>query len=111
MTTRDKLIFVHAMSRHTSATVRQCEALMRYAGTLWRLERDYSLASIARRERIRRKVMELCFEIECPIPASVKAARASLIPSDETDANKCVAEFSQRLTIRTPKGEGICVPA
>ena len=29
--TRDKLTFTHAMARHTSATVRQCEALMRLA--------------------------------------------------------------------------------
>ena len=38
--TKAKLEFVHAMARNTRATVRQCEALMRYAGTHRRIETE-----------------------------------------------------------------------
>lgn len=62
MTTRDKLAFVHAMARRTSATVRQCEALMRYAGTLTRLrdegwnKPDTDGTRMHKRQRIRRRI-------------------------------------------------------
>lgn len=74
-TTKAKLEFVHAMARHTRATVRQCEALMRYAASLNTLAVNecngegresgsrWGEHDIAKRERIRRKVTELCAEI------------------------------------------------
>lgn len=85
--TKAKLEFTHAMARHTRATVRQCEALMRYAGTLWRLERDHSLGSVAKRERIRRKVMDMCGEIisvtngTCCMPVFTGAVLKIRVPS------------------------------
>jgi hypothetical protein len=39
-TTKDKLEFAMLMARHTRATLRQVQALMRYAGTLQRLAED-----------------------------------------------------------------------
>lgn len=117
MTTKDKLTFVHAMARLTRATVRQCEALMRYAGTLalYHAQAESERISIeeyAKYNRIQRKVTELCGEIKCEIPVSVKATRAGLIPSEETDANHPVPLFAGPvLKIRTPGGEEIEVPS
>lgn len=71
-TTKVKLEFVHAMARNTKATVRQCETLMRFAATLQRLAEDdcnvpADDAGLARREakrnRIQRKVTELCGDL------------------------------------------------
>jgi len=131
--TRDKLTFVAAMSRATSATVRQCEALMRYGATLWLLERDHSLASIAKRERIRGKVTELCREIpttkEFQLIQTLYQALMNETPvgirSDEkrmaaqflkdapvTYVETCIPVFmGAKLTIRVPGGEAICVPS
>jgi len=97
-TTKDKLTFVAAMSRHTSATVRQCEALMRYAGTLWRLERDYSLSSVMKRDRIRERIRKVCHDI-CELNHNIPC--------------HCAPEFtSPKLVIRVrPSGEGIVVPS
>jgi hypothetical protein len=103
-TTKDKLTLAAAMSRHTSATVRQCEALMRYAGTLWRLERDHTPQSIIKRVSIRGKVTKLCREID-----TGDSWRNG--PREDWHKHECVAEFSERLVIRTPKGEGIVVPS
>lgn len=107
-TTKDKLEFVHAMARHTRATLRQCEALMRYAATLQRLAEDdcNGYARItdqeradAKQERIKVKVMEICCEADC----------AALFSSDPRGTV---------LKIRVPDGftndfggEGICVPS
>ena len=77
---------------------------MRYGSALWRLERDHSLASIAKRERIRGKVTELCREIDTGV-----GWRNG--PREDWHKYECIAEFSGRLVIRTPGGEGICVPA
>jgi hypothetical protein len=67
-TTKDKLEFTWAMARHTQATVRQCEALMRYAGTLQRLAKDqcnreWTERDQAKRDRMKAKVTELCTAI------------------------------------------------
>lgn len=64
-----KLEFAVAMARHTRATVRQIEALMRYAGTLQRIAEsecndDLSDVELAKREakkgRIQQRVREVC---------------------------------------------------
>lgn len=105
MTTHDKLEFALLMGRHTRATVRQCKALMRYAGTLWRLERDHSLGSIAKRDRIRRKVTELCGEI-----AGDPKPREDGLP--RTYPATCWPVFTGAvLKIRVPDGGEICVPS
>lgn len=58
-TTRDKLEFVH--TRATRATVRQCEALMRYAGTLRRIyESGIGFSKIA---RIQQHVQNVCCDM------------------------------------------------
>jgi hypothetical protein len=117
-TTKHKLEFAFAMARHTKATVRQCEALMRYAGTLQRLEEDYcnipmNDAEIARREakmaRIRGKVHGVCMEIAA---ADANGKFLNIAPIFSGDPRGCV------LKIRVPDGfsddfggEGICVPA
>lgn len=62
ITTKDKLSFALSLGRHTRATMRQVEMLIRYGQTLWMLERDHSLKAIAKRERIRGKVTELMHE-------------------------------------------------
>jgi hypothetical protein len=69
MTTRDKLEFVHAMARATSATVRQCEALLRYARTFkqvteWAaIEPEKGAAYDRKRLRIANKIGRVCEEI------------------------------------------------
>lgn len=116
-TTKDKLEFTHAMARHTKATVRQCEALMRYAATLQRLAEDdcnvatdgYGLARRAdKRLRIKQKVMDLCKET---IRGEGETAIAP-VPIFSSDPRGAV------LKIRVPSGwsndfgrEGIVVPA
>lgn len=115
--TKDKLAFALELGRRTRATVRQCEALLRYAGTLAAHDRKakdtgVSLPEIVKFNRIVKRVHKLCDEIECEIPASVKAARAGLIPSEETDVNRCVPVFDGPvLKIRVPDGGEIDVPA
>ena len=68
MTTRDKLEFALEMGRRTRASVRQCEALMRYAGTLAHYHSQaeserISVEEYAKYNRIRRKVRELCSDL------------------------------------------------
>lgn len=112
-TTKDKLEFTHAMARHTRATVRQCEALMRYAATLQRLAEDDCNRSAddvglarrwAKRKHIQDKVRQLCIEIGENDP--------TLSPYFQNDPRGAV------LKIRVPDGytndmgrEGICVPS
>ena len=108
MTTRDKLTFVHAMARSTRATVRQCEALLRYAGTLAHLhnmapviagEMHMGKPERQKRERIQRKVAKLCQEIS----RNVEAGQP--LPM-------CTPVFAGPvLKIRTPDGREIEVPA
>lgn len=114
MTTRDKLTFVHAMARSTRATVRQCEALMRYAGTLARIPAKGGCncddgqpfhnvdCPAHRRDRIRRKVTELCRDISlqerCEGQVDPKAIVSPLFAGPV-------------LNIRTPGGDEICVPS
>lgn len=75
-TTKDKLEFALAMGRHTRASLRQVQALMRYAGTLRTLSQS-TTDSIspgqdriaARRWHIQRKVWFVCDELRelrCP---------------------------------------------
>jgi len=126
--TKAKLEFVWAMARNTRATVRQCEALMRYAATLQRLaEDDCNIATddegLAARESKRRQMRgriravcddigkqhtDLCYRRnECACPAEHVP-----IPVFSGDPRGAV------LKIRVPSGytndwgkEGICVPS
>src|SRR5262249_10274383 len=113
-TTKAKLEFVHAMARHTRATVRQCEALMRYAATLQRLAEDdcnipTNDAGLDKRDRKRTRIYEhinqVCAEINFPVSTPLVA----IFSNDPRGAV---------LKIRVPDGytddfggEGICVPA
>jgi hypothetical protein len=107
-TTKDKLEFALAMGRHTRASLRQVQALMRYAGTLQRLAEDECNvatddAGLARREtkrkRIQKRVWDTLFGTDCK-PVFSNDPRGSV------------------LKIRVPDGftddcggEGICVPS
>lgn len=84
VTPKDCLEFVHAMARHTQA-VRQCEALMRYAGTLNRLDVDrcnvpWTDKLEHKRKRIEAKVLGLCKELDAiPIFSYEPMANAFVI--------------------------------
>ena len=111
-TTKAKLEFVHAMARHTRATVRQCEALMRYAGTLQRLaedqcNREWTERDERKRTNIVRKVADVCAEL-----TASNEGKGYIVPIHSRDPRGAV------LKIRVPSGysdsfggEGICVPA
>lgn len=61
ITTKDKLAFALELGRHTKATVRQVQELLRYAGTLHRLtDTEWGRA---KRAHIQRKVKELCSDL------------------------------------------------
>lgn len=118
MTTKYKLTFALEMGRQTRATVRQCEALLRFAQTYrkvleWERCEPHKIKQYqAKRLRIANKMGDICREIECPVPTSVQAARAGLIPSEETDANHPVPVFTGPvLKIRTPGGGEIVCPS
>src|SRR5262245_53236986 len=116
--TKAKLEFVHAMARHTRATVRQCEALMRYAATLQRLAEDDCNIPMddtqrakwnAKRLRIVRKVADICAELCGP---QVTGPAGYVVSVHSNDPRGAV------LKIRVPDGwtndfggEGICVPS
>lgn len=113
-TTKDKLEFALAMGRHTRATVRQVQALMRYAGTLQRLaEDDCNIATDdvglrareLKRARIRSRVTDLCADLR----KNRDAAPVLMFSGDPRGAV---------LKIRVPSGfsnsfgdEGIVVPS
>lgn len=112
-TTKHKLEFAVAMARHTRATVRQIEALMRYATTLQRLAEDdcnvpytdeQAAKANAREARIRGKVHGVCMEIAA---ADANGKLLNIQPVFSGDPRGCV------LKIRVPDGdgEGIGVPA
>lgn len=116
-TTKHKLEFAVAMSRHTRATVRQIEALMRYAATLQRLAEDdcnipytdeQAARANAKEARIRGKVHGVCMQIA----ADANGKLLNVQPVFSGDPHGCV------LKIRVPDGfsdtgdgEGIGVPA
>lgn len=121
--TKAKLEFVWAMARNTKATVRQCEALMRYAGTLQRLaehecNEPWTEADELKRGRIQDKVYLITRELEDaaraeePQHGDVARRRAICSPVFSNDPRGAV------LKIRVPSGwsdsfggDGICVPA
>lgn len=133
--TKAKLEFVHAMARHTRATVRQCLALMRYAATLQRLAEDDCNIPMddaqrakweAKRGRIQQRVTELVLSIQGDnhTPEYEQYAPESLIEGIwMKDMTKCAPVFfgdprGAVLKIRVPDGfsdsfggEGICVPS
>jgi hypothetical protein len=109
-TTKDKLQFVHAMARHTSATVRQCEALMRYGATYrkvleWERCEPHKLTQYQdKRLRIANKIGRVCEEITGTRP----------VPFTKTlDIHAaCLPVFNgAAITVRVPGGEEICVPS
>jgi hypothetical protein len=110
--TKAKLEFVWAMARHTRATVRQCEALMRYAGTLARQwdkmshvngVRRMSVAELAKWNRIERKAILLVKDIglDTDVPGRLREPGESCRLSLD----------GPRMSIRVPSGEGIMVPS
>lgn len=103
MTTRDKLTFVHSMARSTRATVRQCEALLRYAGTLTQLANmpKWTVADEHKRIRIETKITNLVTEIALLHPNS--GGHYSAVTSNDP--------AGPALKIRTPGGEEIEVPS
>lgn len=111
--TKAKLEFIHAMARHTKATVRQCEALMRYAGTL-RAIAEQTTDSVSpgqnklldKRDRIRERVLDIIDQWN------------EGLDTPEYYANIQNQPTSAVLKIRVPDGftndmgrEGICVPS
>lgn len=104
-TTKAKLEFVHAMARHTRATVRQCEALMRYAATLQRLaeaacNREMTQREILQEERIMAKVIAITAELELELPVFSDDPRGAVLKIRVPDG------YTNDLG-----GEGICVPS
>lgn len=107
MTTRDKLTFVHSMARSTRATVRQCEALLRYSTAIKNIETWASIEPWnaeeyrVKRDRIQRKVTELCGELSVGCDGKW-----------EELGRVCVPVFAgPALKIRTPGGEEITCPS
>lgn len=125
-TTKHKLEFAVAMARHTRATVRQIEALMRYAATLHNLDElqcnvPWTDALKRKRERIETRVKDLCKEIPgfCKAEKDVPVCRVCEIEwlpdhvcnADDIEANfqPCTPVFSHEpmvaaLVIRVPDG-------
>ncbi len=59
--TREKIEFALMLGRHSSATVADCQRLLRFASTLKRLaEREGEDEQPAKKIRIQRKMMALC---------------------------------------------------
>lgn len=122
-TTKDKLEFALAMGRHTRASLRQVQALMRYAVTLQRLaEDDCNVATDDaglgkrhhKRVSIQRKIRLVCAEIalDGDRPNTLRKAGMSCEAVFSGDPRGCV------LKIRVPDGfsnsfgdEGIVVPS
>ena len=116
-TTKDKLEFALAMGRHTRASLRQVQALMRYAGTLQRLAEDACNvatddaglhARFQKRSRIKAKVTEILTELRKADP-EINREYGAVFSGDPRGAV---------LKIRVPDGyandmgrEGICVPS
>lgn len=114
-TTKDRLAFVHTMARHTRATVRQCEALMRYAATLQRLaEDDCNVATddaglnkrLDKRDRIREHVQDIIDDLNKGTDMLGHAAVYSGDPRGAVLKIRVPDGFSNSFA-----GEGICVPS
>jgi hypothetical protein len=103
MSTREKLEFVWLMSKHSKATLADCQRLMRFAATHQRICTDECNREITQREhakkiRVQRKIVALC------APCEVK-------PIFSGDPRGCTVK------LRVPDGttndwgnEGICIP-
>lgn len=104
-TTKEKLEFVYAMARHTRATVRQCEALMRYAATLHRLaetacNRELTEREIRKEENVMAKAIAITAELELDLPLFSHDPRGAVLKIRVSDG--FTNDFG---------GEGICVPS
>lgn len=127
MTTRDKLAFALELGRRTRATVRQCEALLRYAGTLTHLAevermRELNMTEVRKRVRIQRTVTELCREITgftgkysdtCTCGGErVMHGRLDHPFTPVWESGTCEAMFTgATLKIRVPDGGEVVVPS
>jgi len=129
ITTRDKLAFALAMGRHTRADVRQVQQLLRYAGTLRAIANAHSdpalMERTLKRERIRKRVTDLCNEIHGPVmpePQShelptCRACGEEWLPNhvclaQELRMRGCVPLFQPYdLKIRVPSGAEVEVPS
>lgn len=127
--TKSKLEFTHAMARHTRATVRQCEALMRYAATLQRLAEDDcnlddgeagQLRRSEKRRRIQRKVTGVCKGASSYHLDTCYGGLDCACPINATDLQPIFSSYPRGavLKIRVPDGytndwgkEGIVVPS
>jgi hypothetical protein len=112
--TKAKLEFVYAMAKHSSATVRQCLALMRYAATLQRIaesECNDNLDDFGMKRRdkkkasMRSRVIDLCTELRrdgdaAPAPVFSSDPRGAVLKIRVADG------FTNDFA-----GEGICVPS
>lgn len=66
--TKDKLEFVFAMSKHSDATIRDIQAIMRYGTTYGNLaeeqcNRQFTDEDYAKRDRIKAQLRKLCESI------------------------------------------------
>ena len=117
-TTKDKLKFALLMGRHTKASLRQVQALMRYASTLQHLAEDqcnrvWTERDESQRRRIQASTVKVCSEILGDISkGQVIANGYYCAPIFSGDPRGAV------LKIRVPSGysnsmggEGICVPS
>lgn len=125
MTTRDKLEFAMQMGRHTRASVRQVQALMRLAGALRAMaELDAKEGQRAsrncRRERIQHKVTELCAGIILEYTKHTQNVMSRFEKNTEglsweqyrIKYDSCSPTFTgPQVKIRVPSGEEIEVPA
>lgn len=111
MTTKDKLQFALSLGRHTKATVRQVQELLRYAGTLKQLAADdYERRKVdvndryndKKRLRIANKIGDICEQMSLEERLEGQGDPKRII----------LPLFSgPRLKIRVPSGEEICVPS
>ena len=58
MSTKHKLEFVYLMAKHSSASLADCQRLLRFAGTLQRINGDVALEP--KKQRLLNKVLALC---------------------------------------------------
>lgn len=67
ITTKDKLAFALELGRHTKATMRQVQALMRYAQALKALETNQStpVTNELKRRRIEKRIWDTLFGTGC----------------------------------------------
>ncbi len=84
MSTRDKLEFALLLGRHSTATVKDCQRLLRFAGTLKRLSASADEQDSRKKIRIQRKMMALCAGFNSEIHFMGLAIKVSTNGNDPT---------------------------